>query len=176
MNINRNKIRINRNKQSGLGILIVLIMAAVLSGVLAAVLAGGANSASMVSNNNASQTIAAQAGLIRSRILQCSTAYPSGNNGTGFRATYPAGVTTVNVSTLVCPGSALNLWNQSDGVFMPSPPAGFNAWQFTNDATSMRLTISASTADRIAILPAIANLLGPQASVSGSTLTWMLSL
>lgn len=175
MDIQR-RMRLNRNRQAGMGALIVLIMAAVLSAVLAAALAGGTNSASMMANNTASQMVAAQAGLIRARILQCATDYPTGNNGTGFRITYPSGAAITNVSALTCPGSGLNLWGQSDAVFMPTPPAGFGVWQFTNDVTSMRLSIAATTADRVAILPSIASLLGAQASVVSGSLIWVLSL
>lgn len=164
-----------RNKQQGYGLLIIVLMTIVLGTVLAASMAGGTSTTSMLSNNNAAQTVSAQAGLIRARILQCAIEYPAGNNATGFRLTYPAAAAITNVSALFCPGSALNLWSQSDGVFMPTVPSGFNAWQYTNDATSMRMSITSTTTDRTAILPTIARILGAQASVVGSTLTWTIA-
>lgn len=173
--VRREKGKNMHNKQQGYGILAVVIMTVVLGTVLAASMVGGTSTTSMLSNNNVAQTITAQAGLIRSRILQCGTEYPSGNNATGFRVTYPAAAAITNVSALTCPGSALNLWTQSDGVFMPTVPSDFNAWQYTNDVTSIRLSITSTTTDRTAILPTIARILGAQALVAGSTLTWTIA-
>lgn len=164
-----------RKNQTGYGILIFILMAIVLGALLAAALGGGTSVASMMANNNASQMITAQAALIRSRILQCGTEYSSGNNGTTFRVIYPAAAAPTNVSALTCPGNATNLWSQSDGVTMPTAIAGFNTWQYANDATSMRLTITSTAADRTAILPNIVTLLGAQASYAGNTLTWTLA-
>lgn len=155
---------------------IVLLVACMLVGILSATLVGTTNSSSAMSSGIVGNIVSAQAGLIRSRILQCSIDYPLGNNATGFRATYPAAATIANVSTLTCPGSAISLWGQSDGVFMPTSLSGFNAWQYTNDATSMRLTLTSLSADRAAILPGVALSLGAQASVAGNSLTWVLSL
>jgi len=164
-----------RKKQAGYGILIFILITIVLGALLAASLSGGTSVASMMANNNASQMIVAQAGLIRSRILQCGTEYPSGNNGTAFRVIYPAATGLTNVSALTCPGNATNLWSQSDGVAMPVSISGFTAWQFANDATSMRLTTTSTTTDRTAILPNVVTLLGAQSSYAGSTLTWTLA-
>lgn len=168
-----------KNKQSGYGILMVVLMTIVLGAVLAASLAGASSTTSMMANNNASQMIVAQAALIRSRILQCGTDYPTGNNATAYRTNYPAAATVVNVSALTCPGSSLNLWAQSDGVTMPTQTSGFGAWQYTNDVTSMRLSITSTTSDRAGIVPQIIGMLGSQSSQSGAsptiTLSWVLA-
>lgn len=164
-----------RKTQSGYGILIFILLTIVLGATLAANLAGGASVASMMANSNAANMVAAQASLIRGRILQCGIDYPSGNNGTSYRVIYPSATTAANVSALTCPGNSANLWSQSDGVAMPASLSGFNAWQYVNDATSMRITVTSTNADRTAILPRIVTLLGSQASYAGSTLTWVIA-
>jgi len=157
----------------------MLLLATVLVTVITISIAGGSNVSAMMANDNITRTIAAQASLIRARILQCGTDYPTGNNGTTYRVNYPASATTSNASALTCPGIATGLWLQSDGVPIPVQPAGFGAWLYTNDATSMRLEITTATADRAALVPKILSILGPQAWQSGSspsiTITWVLA-
>jgi len=165
-----------KKSQKGMSILILLVGAAVLSAALAAMLAGGTSIAAMSSSMNAINTTAAQASLIRSKILQCAIEYPAGDNATSYRKFYPAGALGASVDSLVCPGSAQNLWSMSDGVSMPTVTSGFAKWQYANDATSMRILITSTTSDRTAILQSIANKLGTQASVTGATLTWVIAL
>lgn len=168
-----------RNKQSGYGVLIFFLMAAMLGAVLAASLSGGSSVASMMSNNNASQMIAAQASLIRTRLLQCSNENPTGNNGGSFRLTFPRADTATLVSALTCPGNALGLWSWSDGVSIPGTVSGFGPWYYVNDATSMRITVASTISDRASIVPNIVSILGAQASQSGTTptitLSWVLA-
>jgi len=165
-----------KKSQQGMSILILLLGAAVLSATLASMLAGGSGIASMSSSMNAISTTAAQASLIRSKILQCAIEYPMGDNATSYRKSYPGGALGASVDSLVCPGSAQNLWSMNDGIAMPTVTAGFGQWQYANDATSMRILITSTTSDRTAILQSIANKLGTQASVTGATLTWVIAL
>ncbi|MFD2274151.1 hypothetical protein ACFS07_32610 [Undibacterium arcticum] len=72
-------------------------------------------------------TLLDQSKLIRSRVIGCGIAYPSGNNGTGFHARFPATAGTGLVSDLVCPGQPApnNLWTGVGGMTLPSVPGGF---------------------------------------------------
>ena len=161
-----------RKKQSGFGLIIMLLIAITFIIVLAVSMRDGTNLSLMMGNNNIVQMEVAQASLIRARILQCGTDYPTGNNGTTYNINYPSASTATNVSALICPGNSTNLWAQSDGVTMPAGLSGFGQWQFANDASGMRLTIGASTTNTTNLLSTIAISLGSQASVSSSTLTW----
>lgn len=168
-----------RQRQSGFSVLVALMATALLVSALTVALTGGSGGFSMsgmLAGNNKATLVAGQAALIRSRILQCAIEYPSGNNGTGFRVSYPAAAAITNVSALTCPGSGVGLWNMSDAVEMPPTIEGFNVWRYVNDATSMRIQIVASNSDTTALLSSIATKLGAQSSYSGSTLTWILSL
>lgn len=136
---------------------------------------GGSDATNVLKTSIVVQQMAQQAGLIRQRIIACGTDNPSGNNGTTFRVIYPGAATAASVSALICPGNATNIWSQSDGAVVPVPLAGFNAWQYINDASSMRITVTSTVADRTTILPSLANSLGTQASYSGNTLTWVLA-
>lgn len=117
-----------------------------------------------------------QASLIRDKLIACTINWPSGDNGTGYRPAYPAAATPAAVSGLACPGEPgqPNLWSASDGVLPPRPLNDFGVWAYTNDAASLRLTITAANSFTYtkAAMQSVARRLGAdQASVSGSTLT-----
>ena len=161
-----------KTTQRGYALVVVLLLAALLVVGLTLEMSDHTNINVMMSNNMVVQQAAAQASLIRGRILQCATDYPAGNNGTGFNITYPAAATAVAVSTLTCPGNSVNLWLQSDGVTMPQAMPGFGAWQYLNNATGINISVTTTSAVGTNALPALATKLGGQASYSGSTLTW----
>ncbi|WP_432263147.1 hypothetical protein [Cupriavidus sp. TMH.W2] len=121
---------------------------------------------------DAGSQVAIQANLIRARILLCGSDYPDGNNGTPYRPALPGGSVALFVSTLVCPGTAQNLWTGTDGVtYPPTPKFMTRNWQYVNDATSARLMI---VGDGNALAQA-ATRLGTDATVSGSILTFKVS-
>lgn len=165
------------NSQKGYSVLAVLLMTAVLITAVSFVAFGRADPTNVISNSAVTQTVTAQAGIIRSRILACGIEYPTGNNGTIYRTQYPSGITATNVATLTCPGAAnSNIWTLLDGVTPPNRVNGFGIWQYTNDATNMRLTLVANNPDRIALLPTLVTLLGSAQTtiVGGNTLSWVL--
>lgn len=169
----------SKRAQGGYSILVVILMTIALAAVLSASLTGGTSISSMVAGNNAAQTVVAQAGLIRTRLLQCSNDYPTGNNGGLYRRSFPRADTPTLVSALTCPGNGLGLWAWSDGVSLPSAISGFDAWYYTNDAASMRITVVSNTSDRAGLMPQIVSILGGQASQAGAsptvTLTWVIA-
>jgi hypothetical protein len=121
-----------------------------------------------------------QASTIRGKLLACVVQWPGGNNGTGHRIPYPAATVSAPVDGLECPGAptALQpLWHGTDGVLVPRPMPDFGAWSYTNDATSMRLSIDAANAFTYtsAAMRSAALRLGTVATISGSTLTIVLS-
>lgn len=158
------------SRQRGVAILSMLFMAVVLAVAVTRLMTatdtvGVRNQAE---SNYASQ-VAAQANLIRSRILLCASDYPDGNNGTAYRPALPAAALEVDVSTLVCPGTTQSLWNGTDGVtYPPTPKMTTTVWVYVNDAVSARLAIAGDTA----MLSKAAARLGPDATLSGSNLTY----
>ena len=126
---------------------------AVFTYVLAALVLLGATTATMMLSSSRAQTgnqqwnettaIIAQANLLRSKILDCAS--QSGDNLTANHKTYPTG-SAVAVTTITCPTTGTpNVFTGTDGVFVPPPPTGFNAWIYTNDATSVRLQLKATS-------------------------------
>jgi hypothetical protein len=121
-----------------------------------------------------------QAGTIRTKLIACVVNWPAGDNGSGWRAPYPAGAASSAVSALQCPGAPVALqplWNGSDGVLPPRAMPDFGTWSYANDGTSMRIWITAAdhhTATTAAMNSAALRL-GTAASISGSTLTIELS-
>ena len=150
------------------------------AGALLAVIAaafGGGNSSGAATRlaDNQGQRIASQAHLIAGELSACTVNYPTGLNGTAYRATYPAALTTTNIETLTCPGkpAGVNALFATLGS-ASAPPAlnGFVGWRFINDATSARLVLDANDANGVPGLLRSAQYLGPQASVTGQTLTF----
>ena len=163
-------------KQSGFSLLTIMLMVVSLAAGLAYFIANtGVNVQSQLNNLRTNQLVA-QSQFIAQRITKCATDYPDGDNLTGFHIAYPAGSPSANVSTLTCPkplqapSTGTSLWTGKDGVYLPQPPDGFNAWTYTNDATEIKITITATTADP-ATLTSAATRIGSQATVAGSAFT-----
>ena len=128
-------------------------------------------------NYDSRQSIINQYQIIRSRIISCAIQYPGGNNGTGFHIQYPATPTGNLVSNLTCPGQSgsNNLWTGTGGSQLPLVPPEFNNWTYVNDATSIRISLTAKigTTDlgAMGMINWLANRLGSSASIVGPTLT-----
>lgn len=160
--------------QCGIALLFYVLMVVALVGLLSATLLRGGDALQAFSSGNFVASLNGQAALIRSRVLACAIDYPAGDNGSGFQPRYPAAPTATAVSTLLCPGSGRNLWNGDDGVNLPPALSGVAPWSYVNDATSIRIAVTAGNGERAALLVDAAAQLGPQAVVAGNTLTWTL--
>ena len=116
-----------------------------------------------------------QSRYISNRLRQCVILYPSGNNGTGFYAKYPGATVPAAVSALTCPGQPApnNLWTGKGGSYPPRPIAGFPAWLYQNDASGVRIMISAgSNPDNVTVLQNVASKFSAaEASYSAGVLT-----
>jgi hypothetical protein len=160
-----------------IGLLVLIIALMALIGIAIAKGSNMFNKATAI--NNTITQLVAQANLIRQKIVQCATEYPEGDNGTSYHKPYPSG-SGVLVSTLTCPGAPAggnNLWSGIDGVFLPQTPTGFNSWVYTNDATSVRISIQTTNtaAYSTAMQQAAAKFTSSEASVSGNTLTFIVT-
>ena len=164
-----------RSKQRGYAILVWVLMIAALIGLIGSAMLRGPDLGGALIANQFIAGLNTQAAVIRTRILSCATDYPQGNNQTAYNPRYPAALTAVAVSTLICPGTTQLLWNNADGITLPPRLSGLSDWTYTNDATSLRISISATTAERVPLLTNAALQLGPQATVVDSTLTWTLA-
>lgn len=171
----RNKIFNENIKQSG-NILVVIMVAVAIFTALILALTGGVDTTKSTLLSSTSKVVVAQASLIRARILQCGIEYPTGNNGTAYRISMPAATTAVNVSSLICPGSAVNIWAQTDGVSMPPSIDGVNVWTYTNDVTSLRISLSGAAGSvLVGSFPAVVTMLGSQSSITGNSFSWVLA-
>lgn len=159
-------------KQQGVAIFaMILIIVAIATAVSFLILRQGETN-NLLNNMTISNTVVAQASLIRSSVLACPLEYPSGNNGTGFNVSYPKAITPVNAVDLVCPGASANLWTLNDGASSPVAPNGFGQWTYINNSSGIKISLVAST-DRIQNLSTIVTRLGPQAIIiNGNTLEW----
>ena len=125
-----------------------------------------------------------QGDTIRARVVDCATAYPNGDNGSGFAPAFPAAATARSVDVLTCPGAPVAqqaLWSGGDGVFAPGPVTGFGGWQYVNDASGIRITLVAANPTDAAADRAMRRIVGAQpasaASWTAPTLTlWILRL
>ncbi|MFT5590252.1 MAG: hypothetical protein ACI9ZF_002437 [Bradyrhizobium sp.] len=89
----------------------------------------------------------AQRDLIANLLVLCRTVYPDGDNGTGFHPSYPATPGGGLVTSLVCPKTApRSIWSGDASAMKPRPMAGFTPWSYINDATSIRIEITANEA------------------------------
>jgi Tfp pilus assembly protein PilX len=164
-----------RSKQRGFAILIWVLMIAFLIGLIGSAVLRGPDLGGALIANQFVASLNTQAAVIRTRILSCATDYPQGNNLTAFNPRYPAAPTAVAVASLICPGSTQALWNNADGITLPPRISGLGDWSYTNDATSLRISITATAAERVPLLSNAAQQLGPQATVVDATLTWTLA-
>lgn len=150
-----------------------ILMAAGLMAAVSYSLVGRPSDTTMIANDIAAKTVAMQAAVIRTKLMQCALEYPQGNNGTAFNPAYPAGVTAQLVSGLTCPGSGVGLWSNGDGVSAPVPPGGFgNVWYYYNNASGVLITLSNASSDRYAIFPRISSILGANVTY-GTAPNWI---
>ena len=118
----------------------------------------------------------AQRDLIANLLVLCRAVYPDGNNGTAFHPSYPATPAAPSyVTSLICPKPARSLWSGDASAMQPRPLSGFTPWSYTNDATSIRIAITAleagSTFYQNLLDAVIAKIGSVQAARSGDTLT-----
>lgn len=162
----------NKRQQQGLAVLTYLLFSIFLFGLIGAmVIKSRWGSSDADKQWGAAMDMVAQANLIRSKLLDC--AGNDGDNGTPNNKPFPrtlntagtlvvakvvteAPVTGVNNSGVVCPSNNTQLMSGADGVFLPPPPKGFNAWTYLNntDCISIRLTAS-SAANSVTWAPAL---------------------
>jgi len=132
--------------QEGVALLWTVVAALIVSVVAAVSLNAGwaTNANSQITNSCASQLVASGR-LVESMIAHCAMDYPTGNNGTAFRLSYPAGATAVDVNTLTCPGSGQNLSSGTNGIALPANiNSTFSDWYYINDVTSLRIYTTTS--------------------------------
>lgn len=163
-------------KQAGFGVLAMLLIVIAMMSAIAYFTLSGGDTTNVINNSNITNRIVSQASIIRSRILACGIEYPQGNNGSGFRAQYPAATTAVDIALLTCPGANnANLWTLLDGLSSPPVLAGFSNWSYVNDGTSLRITIQPTNTDGKNAMPNVVSSLGAnQASYTAGVLTWTL--
>jgi hypothetical protein len=118
----------------------------------------------------------AQRDLIANLLVLCKAVYPDGANGTAFHPSYPATPAAPGyVSALICPKPGVSIWSGDASAMQPRPLPGFTPWTYTNDATSIRIAISANTAGstfyRNLLDAVIAKIGASQAVRSADTLT-----
>lgn len=165
-------------KQAGFSVLAMLLVVIAMMSAIAFFTLSGGDTTNAVNNSTITNRLVAQASIIRSRILACAIEYPQGNNSTGFRAQYPAATTSTDISTLTCPGANnANLWTLLDGLSPPPVLVGFTNWSYTNDSSSLRITIQPTTVDTKNAMLNIVNSLGVNQTTYAketTTLTWVL--
>ena len=125
-------------------------------------------------------SVVSQASLIRSKQMSCTTTYPGGNNGLGFRLAFPAAPVSGLVADLLCPGNPntnKSLWSTADGIYAPQTLNGLSAWSYSHDAASIRIIISVTGSGNVptAALNNAVLRYGPQASMANGTLTILIA-
>lgn len=122
------------------------------------VLLGAVMAASARSNAKAKmfhetkEAMVAQSDLILNMLLLCRTLYPAGDNGNGNpdRRMYPAtpgGGASGPLDTLSCPGQGGTvIWSGDSRAMAPRALPGYAPWSYTNDGTSIRISITATNA------------------------------
>ncbi|GAA4030040.1 hypothetical protein [Actimicrobium antarcticum] len=116
----------------------------------------------------------AQRDLIANMLVLCRAVYPDGNNGTGFHPSYPATPGDSLVASLLCPKPMLSIWSGDASAMKPRPLAGFTPWTYVNDATSIRIAVTALDAGSTFyrnLLDAVIAKVGDQAVRNNDTLT-----
>jgi len=158
------------NRQAGFSILTLLTLSIALVAALAFVLVGSGPNVSGQMNAQRTSQLVAQAQLIIQRIVKCATDYSEFNTAASG---YPAG-SGVPVANLLCPANSQNLWSGVDGVYLPSAPASFGPWQYTNDTGTGRISIaitSSQPAEHAFSISATASKIGPAATATANSLT-----
>lgn len=164
-----------RSRESGFGIIAMIIAAVALMGALMMAIAHGSMSnVSTVTAQSRQQTLRVQVDSLRSALVECAITWPAGDNG-GTNPPYPAG-NGVLVAGLNCPGlpgSNQSLWTSSETRRAPLPPSGFGDWRYVNDANGVRITIDSTGAvDGPGVVTDLAAGMGPgEARVAAGVLT-----
>ncbi len=160
-------------RQAGFSILTLLALTVTLVAGLAFVLIGSGPNVPGQMNAQRTSQLVAQAQLIMQRIVKCATDYSEFNTAsTGYPVDASPGA--LAVANLVCPANSQNLWSGVDGVYLPTAPTGFGAWQYTNDTGTGQISIAITStppADYAISLSAAASKIGPAATASADTLT-----
>lgn len=171
--------------QKGLGLVPVILGSLFLFATLLWAIAGTTSSVQGVPIYTATNQLAGQAQYLRAAILACVTNYPNGNNGGAYHLVYPRADTAINASTATCPGnSSANVFTGNGGFGYVPPVTGFGAgswattggWQYINDGTSVRLTITEDSTSWDKALSNVATQIGSQAVKLGTTLTVTITL
>lgn len=160
-------------RQSGISLLSMLVVAAVLLAGLSYALMGSTPAVSGQLNAQRATQLVAQAQLIVHRITKCAVDYPNGDNGMGIHKAYPADANPgpLAINDLVCHGNGQNLWNGVDGVYAPAALAQFGSWTYTN-ASPATISITATEPGSLAAtLSRAAAQIGPAASATADTLS-----
>jgi hypothetical protein len=160
-------------RQSGISLLSLLVLTAVLLAGLSYTLIGSSPAVSGQLNVQRATQLVAQAQLIVHRITKCAVDYPNGNNGMAVHKAYPADANPgpLAVNDLVCPGNSQNLWSGVDGVYAPAALAQFGSWTYSNSSPSVISITAAEPSSFAATLNRAATQIGPAASATADTLT-----
>lgn len=159
-----------RSQASGFIIAPILLLVGLIAAVAVAMATLSRNSSNAQGYRDATTQITQQSSMVRQALVDCALIYPMGDNGTIGAKAYPAGATLSNVDDLLCPGapSPNGLWVGRHGVFLPAVPSGTTGWKYINDATSVRIQLTATSTIAKAVLPGIATNLGSAASTAAS--------
>lgn len=158
------------SRQAGFSILTLLALTVTLVAGLAFVLIGSGPNVPGQMNSQRTSQLVAQAQLIMQRIVKCATDYSEFNTASPG---YPAG-SGVPVANLMCPANSQNLWSGVNGVYLPTAPTGFGAWQYTNDSGIGRISIvitSSQPVEHTFSISAAASRIGPAATATANSLT-----
>lgn len=162
--------------QKGIALGYVYGLVALLA-ILGALLVQGGVKQGAVEEKRLTDTLVAQAHLIRNAIFLCRISYPGGGASGGFDNAFPA--TTSNLRNSECPGaSGLKVFGGVSEVAYPRQPEGFSAWALTNDASGISISTQIVTPQdrhhQAAIVLAADELGEWQTAVAGDTLTYFI--
>lgn len=163
-----------RNQQ-GMALGYVFGLVALLAILGAMLVQGGGIKQSAVEQKRATDTLVAQAHLIRNALFLCRVSYPTGGASGGTDNTFPA--TTTDLPNSECPGSnSLKIFGGVSEILYPKQLDGFSAWSLTNDATGVSITTqltNASDLNRKTALELAVDELGEwQATSTADSLTY----
>lgn len=163
-----------RNQQ-GMALGYVFGLVALLAILGAMLVQGGGIKQSAVEQKRKTDTLVAQANLIRNALFLCRVSYPAGGASGGTDNTFPA--TTTDLPNSQCPGSnSLKIFGEVSEILYPKQLDGFTAWALTNDATGVSISTQLSNASDIngqAAIGLAEDELGEwQATATADTLTY----
>lgn len=165
-----------KKPQTGFAVLSVLLATIALLALVATAIgtmSRGPDMASGVGVEAAAMQIVGQTAGPMAQLALCAMSWPLADNGTGFHPRYPGGSGTVRSRD--CPGTGARIFDVTNGFVMVAPPPGYAGWDYVNDAASVRITLTANDAGHVPALVRAAQKIGPAASVTGSTLSVMVT-